>query len=49
MRAYGGAFLDDSYAQLAPRGASELRQSTRRRETGGAGADDDDIELHAFA
>jgi hypothetical protein len=49
MRAYGRSFFDDRYAELPARGTRELRQSTGRRETGGAGADDDDIELHAFA
>jgi hypothetical protein len=49
VRADGRAFLDDPDRKLAACGARELRQPTRRRETGRAGADDDDIELHAFA
>jgi hypothetical protein len=49
VRTNGRAFLDDSYAQLAASGPRELRQPARRRESGRTGADDDDIELHAFA
>jgi hypothetical protein len=49
VRSDGRTFLDDSDGQLAAGGARQLRQPTRRRETGGARTDHDDIELHAFA
>ena len=49
MRADGRAFLDDADRKLAAFCARELRQSTCGRETGRAGAYDDDVELHAFA
>ena len=45
----GRALFDDDDRQLAARFRRELLQTDRRRQTGRAGTDDDDVEFHRLA